>query len=89
MGDTNENGDERNLFVDNILCYLSTARDSMKKDDILRTCLAFYKLDDIIKSKEALFSFVGEKPKHRRGEDRLMNEIHDIMVILIGVMSRT
>ena len=80
MGDTSKK-DGRNIVIDNILCYLSTSRDSMKKDDIIRTCLAFYKLDDIVKSKEVLFSFIGEKPKHRRGEDRLVNEVQDIMFV--------
>ena len=81
MGETNEVSSEANLVINNILCYIYTARDSMKKDDIIRACLAFYKQDDIVKGKELLYGFVGEKPKHRRGEDKLLNEMHDLMSV--------
>ena len=82
MADTKASDDEMNLVIDNILCYMSTSRDSMKNNEIIRTCLAFYQLDERVKSKELLFNLIGDKPKHRRGEDRVWNELQDIMSVL-------
>ena len=79
MGETSESDKETNIIIKNFLCYVSTSRDSLKKDDIIRTCIAFYKQDDIIKGKEVLFGIIGEQHKHRRGENRLLHEMQDIM----------
>ena len=69
-------------IINGVLCYASTARHSVRHDDIVRVCLAFFKEDDVIKGKDTLCNFVGEKPKRRRGEDRMMHEVRDILDIL-------
>ena len=70
------------IVFDNLLCFVSTARHSLKRDDIIRMCLSFYKESVILKSKDTLCDIVGVKTIRRRHEDRLMNELKDIMEIL-------
>ena len=67
------------LIIDSLLCYVSTARHSMKNDDMIRICLSFYKEAQIIKSKDTLCEILGEKGKRRRNENRLLNEMRDIV----------
>ena len=69
-------------IISGVLCYTSTARHSVRHDDIVRICLAFFKEDDIIKGKDILCNIIGDKPKRRRGEDRIMNEVRDILDML-------
>ena len=66
-------------IISGVLCYTSTARHSVRHDDIVRICLAFFKEDDIIKGKDILCNIIGEKPKRRRHENRIMNEVRDIL----------
>ena len=73
----------KNPIVSNILCYVSTARNAMKYEDILRVCLTFYNSDDIIKGKDLLCELLGQKSVRRRNQDRLMQEIRDILDFLI------
>ena len=82
MGDSN--GDEMVLppIMNSVLCYTSTARHSMRNDDIVRVCLAFYKEEQILKAKDLIFNLVGEKPIRRRNENRKTNELQDVMAIL-------
>ena len=73
---------EKELLINNVLCYISTARDCMKGDDIVRVCLGFFKSDDIVGAKDTLCDIVGEKGKRRRNENRLMHELDDILSLL-------
>ena len=82
MEDTSNEVNGQIPLISNILCYVSTARDSMRSDDMIRTCLAFYKEDEIIKGKDLLFDLGGEKPKRRRGDDRMLHELTDIIDLL-------
>lgn len=76
MAETKKN--DTNVVINGVLCFMSTARHVMKRDDIIRTCLVFYESDDIISAKDTLYSIVGEKPKRRRNENRIMHELQDI-----------
>ena len=69
-------------IINKVLCYISTARHSMRNDDIIRICLTFYKEDEILKAKDALFNIVGEKSIRRRNENRVLNELQDIINLL-------
>ena len=73
---------DANLVVSGILCYISTARHVMKRDEIIRSCLVFYEGDDILRGKDILYEIVGEKSKQRRNENRLMNELQDVLDLL-------
>lgn len=70
------------IVISNILCYATTARHVMRADDIVRTCLAFYSPDDVIKGKDLLFNNVGEKIKRRRNDNRILHEIQDILELI-------
>ena len=70
------------LLINNFLCYVSTARHRMKYDDIVRTCIAFYKENDLLEGKSLLCVKLGDKPKWRRGENRLVSEVQDVLNIL-------
>ena len=72
-----------NIYLDSLLCYASTARHSLKNDEIIRICIAFYKEAEIINSKDLLCDLIGLKGKRRRNENRLVNEMKDIMDMLI------
>ena len=48
-------------LINNVLCYASTARHSMRHDDIAKVCLTYYKEEEILKAKDTLFNLVGEK----------------------------
>lgn len=69
-------------IINKVLCYTSTARHAMKNDDIVRVVLAFYKEDEILKAKDFLFDLVGEKSVRRRNENRMVNEVRDLLVML-------
>ena len=81
MGDKANESEKDNLMISNILCYISTAKCVLRADDIVRSCLALYSQDEIIKGKDLLFELVGEKPKRRRNEDRILHELQDIMAL--------
>ena len=70
------------IVINKVLCYVTTAVQSMKKDDIIRVCLSFYKEEDIILAKDLIYKTVGEKPKRRRHENKMLNEMHDLLDIL-------
>ena len=82
MGEPNEHTTTVPPVISNVLCYISTARHNMRHDDIVRICLAFYSDDVIIKGKDLLYELVGEKPKRRRHENRMLNEMQDILDML-------
>ena len=70
------------LVINSVICYVSTARHVMNNNDIARVCLAFYKDEDIIRAKDLIYEIVGEKPKRRRHENRMMNEMQDLLDVL-------
>ena len=76
MGDLET--DDVKLIVNNILCYISTARLSMRVDDIVKSCFAFYHIDDIVKGKDLFYDIVGERPIRRRNENNILHELQDI-----------
>ena len=82
MSGTVEESARNSICIDSLLCYASTARHSLKSDEIVRICVAFYKESDIIRSKDRLCELIGEKPKRRRNENRLINEMKDIVELL-------
>ena len=83
MGSANvETTCDKKLLINNVLCYISTARDCMKADDIIRICSVFFKLEDINGAKDLLCDIVGEKGKRRRNENRMLHELQDIMEVL-------
>ena len=70
------------LIVCNVLCYASTARHVMKSDEIKYVCIAFYSSDDIIRAKDLLYNILNVKSIRRKGTDRILKELNDIMELL-------
>ena len=73
-------------IVSGVLCFMSTARHSMRADDMVRVCHSFYKEDDINKAKDILLDMITDPaksiPKRRRGKDKLIHELEDINELL-------
>ena len=82
MADVKQSDAASEIVINKVLCYVSTAIHSMRNDDLVRICLAFYKEDDIISAKDIVYERVGEKPKRRRHENRMINEMQDLIDIL-------
>ena len=73
-------------IVSGVLCFTSTARHSMRCDDMVRVCHSFYNEEDITKANDVLFDCIGEPPKsipkRRRGKDRLIRDLEDVIELL-------
>ena len=73
-------------IVSGVLCFSSTARHSMRCDDIVHVCHSFYNEEDITKAKDILLEYVGDPPKaipkRRRGKDRNIHDLEDIIELL-------
>ena len=50
----------------------------MRVDDIVKSCFAFYHVDDIIKGKDLFYDIVGERPIRGCNENRILHELQDI-----------
>ena len=50
-------------IINRVLCYTSTARHSIRQDDIIRVCMAFYSDEDIIKAKDLLCELIKKNLK--------------------------
>ena len=70
------------LVINSFLCYASTVRHDMKYEDITRICIAFYKESDLLEGKKLICENLGEKPKWRRGDQRLVHEVQDVLNLL-------
>ena len=82
MTNKSDSGDVRDMIVSNILCYMTTSRYSLRNDDIVRVCIAFYSCDDILKGKDLLFDIIGDRSSRRRNKERLIHELEDILKML-------
>ena len=67
------------IVLNNILCFISTARNSKSTEYILQCCLLFYSIDEVKSAKNLLSEYGNEKVINRRGENALKNEITDII----------
>ena len=67
--------------INNVLCYISTAKHSCDQQTIISMCMAFYKEDEINKAKEVLYKSADETFKKRIGDGRMKNNICDMLQI--------
>ncbi len=72
-----------NTALNDILCFLSTSRDSSQYDDAVTTAHAFYSSDAVKIAKENIFQISKEKPINRRScketPDPTVADIRDIL----------
>ena len=54
------------LFLNYVLCYLSSARNTTKKDYIVMNAVAFYASEVISKAKTEIFKICDERPVARK-----------------------
>ena len=70
--------DTSNIVINNLLCYISTARHAISKEQIISCCWSFYDLNIVKEAKEILFAANNDKPVRRRGDVALKHELEDI-----------
>ena len=68
-----------NVVVNNVLCYINSARHSLSNDQIIQCCLPFYDYDDIKSAKDNVYKSLKESSKRRRGDNAKKAEIQDIL----------
>lgn len=71
-----------NIEINDLLCYVSTAVNSIDYDTIVSTCVAFYGAVKIKEAKQRLAVLMKEEIKWRRGDDRIKSEMQDIVDLL-------
>ena len=69
----------RSTVTDSVLCYVTTARNSRRNDDIVQACVSFYKKEEIVRANNLICKILGERPVRRRKEDKMVNEMQDII----------
>jgi len=83
-GDT-ESLTVNNAVINDVLCYISTARDSLAKDVIVMNACAYYRAEKILQAKELIHNIFCEKMVTRRRSPNQPNtasiDLHDIMNI--------
>ena len=80
------------LLLDNILCYLSSARNSLTFDRIISNAMAFYKIEMIVKSKKTLAEILGVEYQERRSSKNTsapQAHLEDIMSMLDDASGNT
>ena len=55
-----------NAILSDVLCFLTSAKNTLTNDKIILNAIAFFKDESIIKSKEMLFEIAGERPIKRK-----------------------
>ena len=78
----------QDLVVNNVLCYISSARHSLPNDQIIQCCLPFYDYDEIKDAKDIIFKSLKEKSVRRRGDNAKKAEIQDILDALVKMEER-
>ena len=67
------------LKVNNILCFISTARHTKTDKQILKYCLSFYEINEIREAETLLFNYGKERSVRRRSDNSGKSEIMDIL----------
>ena len=71
-----------NVYINDILCFISTAMNSKTNEYIIQSCMSFYEVNKIKDAKAILCSFNDERPVKRRGDEAKVNEIKDIIELI-------
>ena len=71
-----------NAAINNVLCYITSARCSYSEQVISTTCLSFYNSEKIEQAKEVLFNCLLEPITKRRGDNKSRSDVSDILEIL-------
>ena len=55
----------KNTIINDALCFLSTSRHSVPKEDVISMAIAFYRPEDVKSAKELICKISGEAFKQR------------------------
>ena len=72
---------DHNFIIDGVLCYISSARNSLGEQTIVAACQSFYSGEEILQAKEKFYKFVGDKPPNRRGNSKTLSDLTDIIAL--------
>ena len=68
-----------NLVLNNVLCYISSGRDTVNTTDIISISHAFYEAAAICEAKDLIYGLVNEKVVRRVGNGKIERELQDIL----------
>ena len=75
-----------NTVVNDVLCFITSARDSLSHDNIIVNAVAFYKGDSIKSAKEVIFGICDERNIARKSSASNPNpsvaDVRDILLLL-------
>ena len=75
-----------NTVINDLLCFLTSARDSLSHDNIIVNAVAFYKSDSIKSAKEIIFRMCDERNIARKSSASNPNpsvpDVRDILLLL-------
>lgn len=85
--DINDVNTTQKVFkINDVLCYITTARDSLSRDNILTNVVGFYSGEAIFVAKEEIFSFSNERLVKRKATNDHPNpavmNVKDILTLL-------
>ena len=72
----------QNSVVNNVLCYITTARHSYTEENMMSCCLSFFKASDITEAKDLLYSKAETETTARKGKSKSTSELSDIFSLL-------
>ena len=74
------------IKVNDVLCYLTTARNTLSRDNIILNAVGFYTNEVIYSAKEEIFNLCSERPIRRKATQEVSNpavsNIKDILDLL-------
>ena len=68
----------KNCIVNNLLCFLSTAKNDFSNDTLFEQVYSFYYVDDIKESKETLANIINKNGIKRNEPDKKRKEVVDL-----------
>ena len=81
-----------NVIKNNILCYISTSRDSASVNDIVNSTVAFYKDEQIKTAKDLVYKLIKKNAPVRRScathPNPLTADVEDILDVFAGCESK-
>ena len=87
MADSADNNDvNKEIRINDVLCYLTTGRNSLSRDNIVVNAVAYYTGEVIFSAKEIIFSFSNERAVKRKVTNEHPNpavmNVKDILTLL-------
>ena len=72
----------KNAVINDVLCYIASARRTLSDQAMISICQAFYSHEKIFEAKELLYNFTDDNIVKRRGDGRVKADLTDIITLL-------